>query len=175
MNTRFVLSLIGVLLLAGCTSSLTKDITLDTVADPKAKFSGYGSYTWLGAAAIVNDPQGQWKPPSFDADMEIKFLIDRELRKRGMSENAVNPDLIVAFATGVNMDALQLKVNPETKMETLENVPKGGLIISLIDSETGFVIWLGVAKANVKKQPDVETVKIRLDYAVTQLLKKLPD
>ena len=46
MNTRFVPFLFGVLLLAGCASSLTKDISVDSVADPKARFSGYKSYTW---------------------------------------------------------------------------------------------------------------------------------
>ena len=83
----------GVLtLIAGCMTVPTKDIKVDAQADPKANFSGYKSYAWLGSAAIVNDAFGQWEPPNFDADAEIKYLIDRELRKRGMSEDSANPD-----------------------------------------------------------------------------------
>ena len=175
MNRKVLPVLILVLMfLAGCATTPTKDIQIDAQADPKANFSGYKTYAWLGAAAILNDPYGQWEPPQFDADAEIMFLIDRELRKRGMSENTVNPDLVVAFAAGIDMEALGVKVDPKTKMELLENVPRGGLAIMLVDSDSGFVIWVGAATAEVQESPDPETVKARLDYAVTQLFKKLP-
>ena len=175
MNKNYVLLFVLVfVLLSGCASVPTKDIQVDAQADPKADFSGYRTYTWLGSAAIVNDSYGQWEPPAFDADAEIKYLMDPELRKRGMSENSADPDLIVAFAAGINMDALGLKVDPETKMDMLANVPRGGLVVVLLDRDTGFVVWVGVATAEIQESPDAQTVKARLDYAVTRLLKKLP-
>ena len=163
-----------VMLLSGCASAPTKDIKFESQSDPKANFSGYKSYTLLGSATIVNDSLGQWEPPSFDSDAEVKYLIDRELRKRGLSEVSNNPDLIVAFAAGVDMDAFELKVNPETKMDMLANMPQGGLVIMFIDSQSGFVIWVGAAVAEIQESIDAKTVKARLDYAVTQLFKKLP-
>ncbi len=174
MNRVYVLSLLCVMLLAGCASTPTKDIAVDAAADPKANFSGYKSYVWLGAAAIINDPYGQWEPPNFDADAEIKYLIDRELRKRGMSQNSADPDLIVAFAAGINMAALELKVDPKTRINNPANTPRGGLLIALVDGKTGFVIWKGIATADIQKKPGAKTVKARLDYAVTQLFRKLP-
>ena len=175
MNRKYVLLfVIVVMLLSGCASVPTKDIQVDAQASPKANFSGYKTYAWLGAAAIVNDPYGQWEPLQFDADAEIMFLIDRELRKRGMSENTAGPDLVIAFAAGIDMEALGLKVDSETKMDMLENVPRGGLVVVLVDSESGFVIWVGVATAELQESPDTQTVKARLDHAVTQMFKKLP-
>jgi hypothetical protein len=174
MNRVIITAITGLVLLSGCSSIPTKDIEVAAQADPKANFSGYKTYTWLGAAAILNDAYGQWEPPAFDADAEIKYLIDRELRERGMLESSAAPDVIVAFAAGINMDALELKVDPKTKMEAMAQVPRGGLVIALVDGESGFVIWRGVAIADVQKQPDTRTVKARLDYAVTQLLRKLP-
>ena len=162
------------LLLGGCSSVPTKDISIETEADPKVNFSGYKSYAWLGAASIVNDSYGQWEPPSFDADAEIIFLLDREMRKRGMSENSSNPDMYIAYAAGIDMDALQLKIDPKSKIESLDNIPKGGLMVVLIDSDTGYVAWIGVATADVNKNHDAATMKARLDYAVTQMMKKLP-
>jgi hypothetical protein len=175
MNRNYpTLFIIVLMLIAGCASVPTKDIQVDAQADPKANFSGYKTYAWLGAAAIVNDPYGQWEPPQFDADAEIMFLIDRKLRKRGMSENTVGPDLVIAFAAGIDMEALGLKVDTKTKMDMLENVPQGGLVVVFVDSGSGFVIWVGVATAELQENPDTQTVKARLDYAVTQLFKKLP-
>ena len=174
MRTRrvaFVIALFA--LLAGCVSVPTQDIKFDSQADPKANFSGYKSYTWFGSAGLLNDPEGQWKPQGFDADKEIRFLVNRELRKRGMSEDAAKPDLYVAFVLGIDMQALKLKEDPKTKMGMLENVPAGALVVALIDSDTGFVMWVGVATAEVK-QADTATTKARLDYAVTQLVKMIP-
>jgi len=175
MNRNYVLLFASVVtLLSSCTCTPTKDIKFDAQADPKANFSGYKSYTWLGSAAIIHDTFGQWEPPDFDADTEIKYLIDRELHKRGMSENSTDPDLMVVFAAGFNMDTLKLKVDPDTKKNILTNVPRGGLIIALVDAESGFATWVGVATANIQKQPDTKTAKARLDYAVTQLFEKMP-
>ncbi len=175
MNRNYLpVLIIALMLLAGCAPVPTKDIQVDVQSDPKANFSGYTTYTWLGAAEIVNDPHGQWEPPQFDADVEIMFLIDRELRKRGMSENTAGPDLVIAFAAGIDMEALGLKVDTKTKMEFLENVPQGGLVVVLVDSRSGFVIWIGVATAELQESPDMQTVKARLDHAVTQMFKKFP-
>lgn len=163
-----------ILLMAGCATVPTRDIEVDSQADPKARFSGYKTYDWLGAAAIVNDPYGQWEPPQFDADAEISFLIDRELRKRGMSQRMDYPDLIVAYAAGIDMEALELKVKPDAKMTMVENVPQGGLSVVLIDRESEFVIWMGTATAKILNKPDTATIKARLDYAVTKLFQMLP-
>ncbi len=164
------------LLISGCasTSTATKDIMVETDSDPKADLSGYKSYAWLGAAAIVFDEEGQWEPPQFDADAEIKFLIDRELREHGMTQDSVNPDLVVAFAAGIDMDTIELKTDPESGLEALENVPSGALLVVLIDADTGLAVWAGVATAEIQENPTPESTKERLDYAVTQMFSELP-
>lgn len=170
-----LLSLFAVLLLVtGCATSVTKDISVDTDSDPKTNFSGYKSYAWLGSATIVYDAEGKWEPPSFDADAEIKFLIDRELRKRGMVEDSLNPDMIVIFAAGVDMDVMQYKVEPESEIDLLENVPLGALSVVLVDADTEIVIWAGLATAEIQEEPSSDVVKKRLDYAVTEMFKELP-
>jgi hypothetical protein len=82
--------------------------------------------------------------------------------------------LVIAFAAGIDMEALGLKVDSETKMDMLENVPQGGLVVVLVDRRSGFVVWVGVVTAELKESPDTQTVKARLDHAVTQMFKKLP-
>lgn len=160
-----------VLLLTACASTLTQDIEVDAEADPKANLAGYKTYAWLGSAAILYDPKGKWEPPEFDADAEIKFLIDRELRKRGMEEVAVNPDMIVGYAAGIDMEALQLVEDKEAKIQMLQNVPTGSLVIVLIDGSTGNPVWASAAIANVQREISSEDVRQRLDYAVTQMFK----
>jgi hypothetical protein len=173
MNKKIFTVLALVLLVAGC-ASVTKDIVVDTDMDPKANIKGYSTYTWLGSAAILYDPEGKWEPPQFDADAEIKFLIDRELRERGMTESSANPDLIIAYAAGIDMTSLEIKIDPESYLETLRDVPMGALVVALIDGKTGLAIWAGVATAEIQQNPGPDVIKKRLDYAVTSMFKKLP-
>ena len=96
------------------------------------------------------------------------------MRARGLSQDSSDPDFYVAFAVGIDMESLELKTDPESKIQTLSRVPRGGLLLALVDAESGFVVWAGVATGKVLKDPDDATVKARLDYAVTNLLKKVP-
>ena len=169
-----LIMVVCLLFLSACAIVKTDDIRITADVDPKANFSAYKTYAWLGSATILKDPDGRWKPPSFDADSEIKYLIDRELRKRGMNESSVQPDMIIAFALGLDMDALQLKVDQKSKLGTLENVPKGALVIVAVDSSSGFVIWIAEARANLQQDVSSEESKKRLDYAISEMIDKMP-
>ena len=175
MNTMIRLVCItGILLLGACTTSPTKDITVSATADPKAQFSGFKTYAWLAAAQILFDPDGQWEPKDVDIDMEVQRIINIELRKRGKVEDTSNPDMLVAYAAGVDMTTLGLTENPETKEKLLENIPKAALIVALIDADTGYVIWLGEAVGEVQQQADEATVRTRIQYAVSEMFRQLP-
>ena len=163
-----------ILLLAACTTAPTSDIRVEAEADPKASFSGYKTYAWFAAAQILFDPEGQWEPRDVDIDAEVQFIINSELRKRGMSEVSSHPDMLVAYAAGVDMTTLGLKENPESKEKLLANIPKAGLIVALIDADTGYVIWLGEAVGEVQEQADQATVRARIEYAVREMFRLLP-
>lgn len=163
-----------ILLLAACATAPTSDIRVDAEADPKASFSGYKTYAWFAAAQILFDPEGQWEPRNVDIDAEVQFVINSELRKRGITENSNGPDMLVAYAAGVDMASLGLKENPETKEKLLANIPKAALIVALIDADTGYVIWLGEAVGEVQEQADQATVRARIEYAIREMFSLLP-
>ena len=161
------------LALAGCTSEF-KDITVATEASPTIDFDGYRSYAWAAAAAIVRDPERQWTPTNLDIGGEIMFLVDRELRARGMTAAAHSPDVLVIYAVGVDMKALDVVVDPDDQTERFAQVPKGGLMIILADPDSRRVMWVGGALADLAEEPTVELQKKRLDYAITTMFKKFP-
>ena len=162
-------------LLSGCAHFNCKynDIEVDAQTDSKANMSAYTSYSWLGAMALLNDPTNKWQPPEMDIAGDIKYLIDRELHKKGINSDPVNPELAVAYFIGINMDAMQLKDDPDTAGDVLENIPQGALVVALINVETGYVVWLGLAKANIKQGASAELVRERIDYAVSNMFKLL--
>jgi hypothetical protein len=171
---RFTCAACILIFITSCSITPTKDIEIDATADPKVSFSGYKTYSWLAAAQIVYDPEGQWEPQNVDIDAEVQFMINNELRKRGIAETGNNPDMLVAYAAGVDMTSLDLKENPETKEKLLENIPRAALIVALIDADTGYVIWLGEAVGEVQQGADENTVRARIEYAISKMFALLP-
>ncbi|HID48550.1 MAG TPA: DUF4136 domain-containing protein [Chromatiales bacterium] len=161
--------ILTVLFFTGCASTLTSDIEVETETAPRVNLNGYKTYAWLGSAQIVYDPEGQWEPPAFDADAEIRRMINAALRDKGFIEVASGPDVLVGFAAGIDMEALEIREHPEEKLQTLENVPRGALVIMLVDPATRHPVWVGEALAKVQKKISAEDVKKRLQYAVDRM------
>ncbi len=174
---KFTLIALAALFMLGCNSgSEFKDIQVTADHDPDFKLKNYATYAWLGSAEIIGSDYGQWEPPNFDADSEIRFLIDDKLRDHNLKPVKETPDLIVAFVGGVDVvNVLDVKKNPDMNEIDLKQVPKGALVIVFIDGRSGEPVWIGEATANVQYAPDEKTAKKRLDYAVQKMLKKIPD
>lgn len=179
MNTliknTFIIGIVIATFVTSSCATLTNDISVETHADPAIDYSTYKSYAWAGSAQIVYDPVGQWEQPTLDTDEEVKFLINRELRNKGLIEVKSNPDLLVGFAVGVDMANMELKENPDAETEILTNVPKAALVIALTDAATGYTVWLGYAEGQVQEQQTIDNIRKRIDYAVTRIFKAYND
>ena len=171
---RIVISVIAILSLGACATPLTKNINIDAEAEPGVDFTAYRTYAWLATAQILNDPDGQWEPRGLDADAEIQFLVNQQLRKRGITQAATDPDMYVAYIAGVDMAAVKWKKDPTTKLDVLKNEPAGALALILLDATTGNPIWGAVASDNVQGTSTVDDTRKRLDYAVSKMFKRLP-
>ena len=149
-NFHLIAILFFLLLITGC-ATVTKDIEVIGEVATDFNVSEYKTYAWLGSAKILYDPEGKWEPPKFYADGEVKWLIGGELRKRGMIEVEENPDVLVVFAAGVDMSALQLAKDPVSKIKMLENIPVGALAVMFIDASSGQAVWAGVATGDIQE------------------------
>ena len=159
---------IAAIFLAACTS-LTGDIEINIQGNPDINLNKYKTYAWADSAQVVFDPIGQWEKPTLDTDEEVRFVINRELNKRGLYEVGHDPDLLIAFAAGVNTTVLKLKEDPEQGNKVLSNIPQAALVITLIDTQIGYPVWSGYAIGTVQEQQPIENIRARIDYAVTRI------
>ncbi len=150
-------------------ATLTDDIEIATHSDPEVNYGAYKTYAWAGSAQIVFDPVGQWEQPTLDTDEEVRFVINRELRDRGLHQVENHPDLFVTFAAGIDTTALELKEDPGNDTKVLINVPKAALMVALIDANTGYAIWLGYAMGEANDQQSIDNIRARIDYAVSKI------
>lgn len=167
------LPLLALWTLAAC-ASITSDIHVETQSRTGADISSYRSYGWLGSGEIVNDPGGNWEPPGFDADAEIRAVLNRELARRGLREVTSDPDLVVAFSAGINTDPLRIVEDPDTRLYTLQNAPKAALVVVFIDARSRRPVWVGTAVGEAGAERSPRDVRRRIDYAVTRMLRTAP-
>jgi len=52
-------------------------------------------------------------------------------------------------------------------------VPKGALVIMMVDADTDIITWAAIAVAELQNQGD-EVARKRLNYAVSEMFKQLP-
>jgi len=168
--TYFVGTLVTAVFVSAC-ATLTSDIEVETHAYPDVNYNTYKTYAWAGSEQIVFEPIGQWEQPTLDTDEEVRFVINRELRKRGFNQVEDDSDLLVAFAAGVDTTVLKLKEDPKHDKKVLTNIPTAALVIVLIDTNTGYPAWSGYAIGDVQQQQTINNIRKRIDYAVRQIFK----
>jgi hypothetical protein len=157
----------------GCAHQATRDIQTTVKVDPKANMAGYKTYAWAGGIGALNDPDHVWTPTEFNVDAEVRFQVDKELRGKGLTVAQDQPDLNVMYLMIVDTDKqaaeLRQKYGPKADISGLS---EAALVIGLVDTETGFVVWLGAARAPAHPFRDDETAKLRIKTAIANMFKE---
>jgi len=169
------ITLASALLFLGCApKAQTSDIKTQTAADETVKFAGYKTYTWFAGVGMVRDDTGKWDNDDIDVTAELKFLIDKKLRERGLNESSSSPDLFIGFLVVADVNQLKQITDRGGKVTSIEGVGESALVIEVIDAKTERTVWVGAAAGDAQTGRTSDEIKARLDYAVTQLLEGLP-
>lgn len=155
-----------VALLGGCASPFP-DIAVSAAENDTIDLKGFGTYAWAAEAAVVRDPEGEWTPSDLDIGAEIRFLVDRELRDKGLLEVVESPDMLVIYGVGVDMESLDIVVDQDGEQFT--EVPRGDLVVVLVDAESRHVAWVGAATGELQDEPTAELTQARLDHAISRM------
>ena len=78
----------------------------------------------------------------------------------------------MAFADGINMEALKINTEPGSEMYKLTNAPRGSLVVVVIDASTRKPVWAGSAVGDIKAGRSSTEVGKRLAYAVKTMFKE---
>ncbi|HSC86189.1 MAG TPA: DUF4136 domain-containing protein [Polyangiaceae bacterium] len=173
MKINAVLTIVGFALTLGlgCSKAPTSDIHTQAHVAPGLEKQPLRTFAWAGGLTIATKPDGLWNPPDFDVASETKFLIDQELRERGLSEVTESPDLVVAFLVVNDVKDLEKIEGKEGAKEVeLNAVGQGALVIEIAQVSTERVVFLGAATAETQSKYTKDEMKARLAHAVDHIL-----
>ena len=159
----------GLILLSGCAPK--DNIIIKTYKDQKVNLAGYKTFQFLVGANILVDDNQKWKARAYDLNRLVEFEIASQLMDKDIHRTQTRPDFIISYVVGVNMDAIQEKIDNDGATY-FKNVPVAGLGIVFLDPQTKRVIWASNAEGTVDlKRTDKES-KERISYAIEQMFTK---
>ena len=166
MSKLLKITLIG-LFIAGVTSGCVKTDDIEVVAlkSEKANLAGYKTYEILEESGFDIDTQ---RKSDLDINAELRQTVTNELAKKSKVPVIENPDFYVAYMGAADFDAFKEKVDKKGKV-TIENAPKAGILLALIDANTGEIIYLSSGEGDIKDLP-IEEKRKRLNYAIKEML-----
>jgi Domain of unknown function (DUF4136) len=152
---------------------------VDVGYDKRVDFSQFKTYAWAENLPKTNRPL---------MALVITGAVDEELGKRGLTKVASNPDLVVTFHGGVDVQgsfaaddptysstgglpAPDVSVWSGSSSAASPAVHKGTLIVDLINQE--HLVWRGTAEANLDNEKKSKTVD-QVNKAVEDMFKKYP-
>lgn len=148
---------------SGCTS--TSDIEVEALTSKKVSLDGYKTYEIIEESGMATATH---RSDSLDLDTEMKQIIHTQLAKKGKTVVTKDPDFYVAYIAGTDIDAIEGKINKKGEL-TLRNRPTTGMVLVLIDADTGAIIGLSAAEGEARNLPAKEAKK-RLNYAIKKML-----
>ena len=173
---------IAVLSLAFSTAVFSTDLAnISVKSKAGVNVSQYKTYKWLESTEIikylhvsnVNDPDKKWLSNKFDVNKELMRLFNNQLQAHGLSISVDRPDMLVTFATAIDMSTKMDSDNSKIVAGLSKDGPKGALILVLVDAKSKATIWAATVTAKINSV-DMETRKRRLEKIVEEIFVKFP-
>jgi hypothetical protein len=166
------------LLGSGC-SSLNVNYDWDTDAD----FNSYFTYTWLPQPTSGGGDVQAAIARNDLIDQRIKRAVESQLDQKGMRKQDENPDLLIAYHTGV-----QDKVNITDwgyrygdaywgwggRQIDVQQYTEGTLVLDLINASGMNLIWRASVSLALEANPSPQRVDQRINEIVAKMLSKYP-
>jgi len=170
--TKLLSSVFMIFLLIFLNACASKEnIVIKTYKNQKVNLDGYKKYQWLVGAKIVVDDKKKWRGRAYNINTFVERQIANELMDREIYKTQINPDFLISYVVGINMDALEEAVHKDGE-KYFKTVPEAGLGIVFLDPLTKKIIWASQAESVLKLEISDEESKKRVAYAIKQMFSK---
>jgi len=118
--------------------------------------------------SLLVDENNEYKQRGYSVSEFIKGVVPRELVDLNRMESTSNPDFLVSYVAGVNMNAVKELVDDAGKKH-IATVPNKALAIVLIDTQTNQIIWISSAQTQTSKKFTDKESKERIEETIEDM------
>ena len=163
-----------------------------TDRDPKADFSAFQTFAWIGPGPLARAKEGSGKPGVVSAldDQRIRGAVNRVLETRGyrLVDAPAKADLVVAYSVGAE-DKVRVHESPAIgavypyparygygswyggSTVSVQQYTQGTLTLEFYDRQTEQAVWVGWASARLSRRDNPQEL---ISEAVRKILANFP-
>jgi hypothetical protein len=149
-------------------------VEVKTDFDDDAKFDTFKTFEWVHKDVDFSNVDAKWKM----ADGYFRDAITKELKAKGITLDAADPDLLVAYSVGMkdklghvdfDVDYSENQTNSE-----IYNTAGGVVIIDLVDADTDHLAWRGEASGAMNVDPSPEIMQKNINKMMKKVFENYP-
>ena len=180
MRAYLLIAMLGIALLAGCSSY---DIKYDYDVD--SNFAAYKTYNWI--PRTISEASGSAKTAIQSnslLDERIRKAVDAQMQAKGFTLDEANPDVMVVYHTGA-----------ENKIDVTDwgytyagsywggglgrsvdvyQYTEGTLIVDMVATDNKKLVWRGSATGVVDPSSSPEQREARINDVIGRIFEKYP-
>jgi hypothetical protein len=180
MRFKLIMALIGIALLAGCSSY---DIKYDY--DMDSNFNSFKTYKWI--PKMVSDTSGNATTAIQSntlLDKRIHSAVDAQMAAKGFTPTEDNPDVFVVYHTGLK-DKVDVTDWGYTyagsywggglgRNVDVYQYTEGTLIVDIVNASNKQLVWRGSATGVVEPGRTPEQMEARVNDVVSRIFDNYP-
>jgi hypothetical protein len=181
MRFNVIAALLGIALLAGCSSGY--DIKYDY--DMQQNFSQFHTYNWIEKTVTnANGSATQAMQTNSLLDKRIKSAVDAQMTAKGFTLTTDNPDVLLNYYVGLK-DKIDVTDWGYTyagsywggglgRNVDVYQYTEGTLIVDMVDAANHALAWRGSATGVVEPGSPPEKVQARINDVTARIFKNYP-
>jgi len=154
-------------------------------SDPEKDLSEATSFEWMER----EQPEISRRATREHLDERIRAAVEGALTAQGLTEGTPgHADLVLAYYVGMDgaLDIMLVNTYPDDRWgvgrgwglytgRSERTLEQGTLIVDMFDSETGLLVWRGVAEAEIDRTDDLQKRSELVNEAVQKLMSQFPN
>ena len=149
-------------------------VDINTHFDEDVDFETFQTFDWAHKDVDFTNVDEKWKL----ADEYFKNAITTELKGKGITWDAADPDLLVAYSVGMKdkLGHVDFDVDYSVNQTNAEIYRTGGgvVILDLVSTETNQLVWRGEATGAVNVDPSPEQMKNNINNVFKKMFQRYP-
>jgi hypothetical protein len=167
---RYRITFLVFLLMVAATGCASVRVSHDY--DREVDFSGLRTYGWMKKPESPGDRVQASVEKSSLLEKRIKDAVNLELEAKGLKEDPIDPDFLVAYRTS----ARETVRSSQTYWSgtRFQEYQEGSLVLDFVNPENGELLWRGVARETIDPHVSPKRMEKTIRDAVKTVLKKFP-
>jgi hypothetical protein len=157
-----------VVAIIGC-SSYRVSQDYDTGAD----LAALRTYDWMPPPQGAAQGAEEALPRNTLIDTRVKNAVDAQLTAKGLRRDPKNPDFLTDYQISTK-DKVRVRNYTFVADKRLETYEEGTLILNFVAPNGKDLLWQGIAKRTLDRNPTAEKTDKRIKGAVEEILKDFP-